>query len=208
MTRIFQFVILSLILSACASKQHFDLAEYERFDSPPYPAISFTINDGYVASDSGCGPNGCYSYRDNSDFAIMSALKESNLFQRVDINNAYSEHVLDIKFYDSHVGSDALEYSKILLGAATLFLVPTTSKKETHFSVSIRNKNTIIRTYSYQAEYTKTSSIFIDPQSAGKNAIDYFVSLMLSDIEKDGVFENENSSNGNTTDISNETTVL
>lgn len=179
---------LLFLLGGCASKQSFELASYDRYESPPYPPVSFTLNDGYVASDSGCNQYSCYSYRDNSDFFLLSAFRGTGLFERVDKNNIYSEYTFDVKFYDTSKGSDGVEFSKVMLGAATLFLVPTVSDKTVHFSVSIRHKNNILHEYLYKDDYTKTSSLFIDPQSSSKNAVDYFVSLLMKDLQKDNVF--------------------
>ncbi|MDP1521444.1 hypothetical protein Q8A57_10730 [Porticoccus litoralis] len=181
-------ICLFFVMVGCASKQSFELAQYDRYQNPQYPSVSFTLNDGYVASDSGCNQHGCYSYRDNNDFFLISALRNTGLFERVDINNAYSEYTFDIKFYDTFKGSDGAEFSKVMLGAATLFLVPTVSDKKVHFSVSLRHKNEIIKKYLYEDEYTETSSLFIDPQSGSKNAVEYFVSLLMRDLQKDEIF--------------------
>jgi hypothetical protein len=185
-----KFLVLLIAVAltvGCASKQTFELAEYNRDHEKIYPPISFTLNDGYVHTDHSCSQYACYTYRDNSDQFLIKELRKTSLFERVDINNAYSEYAFDVKFYDTYKGSEASELSKLMLGAATLFLVPTVSGKKAVFSVSVRHKNKILKEYLYDLEYTEKKSIFVDPESGTKNSIAYFVSRLMSDLEKDKI---------------------
>lgn len=186
--RLFLVSILGLLMVACAAKPPFELAPYDKAIDYKYPPISITLNDGYVNTGTGCTQYGCYTYRDNSDFFVANGLRKTTLFDRVDINNAYAEYTFNIQYYDSYTGSEAAEFSKLMLGAATLFVVPTVSDRAVNFAVSVRYKNDIIKEYKYEAKYTKTNSLFIQPGSESLHLIDYFVSLLMQDIQADQLF--------------------
>lgn len=175
-----------LINIGCAAKQTLPIAKFDKSRAGAYPPISIVVNDGYVNSSTNCVTGGgCYYYRNNDDKFILSALRSSTLFQRVDINNPYSELVFQIKFADFHEGSDSVEFAKLMVYAGTLGVIPTSTKQVSTFEVAIRYRNTILKTYTYEAAYTQTSSILIDPQSYSENAVNYFVSQLLKDLESD-----------------------
>lgn len=183
------FVLCALTFSGCASKQVFDVVEYEKSSKPKYPAISFVLNDGYVYRDTSCSQYGCYTYRDNTDKFLEKELKNTQLFEGVEKNSPYTEYSLDIKFYEKYKGSsDTPEFSKMLLSAATLFLVPTSSDKNAEFKVLVRKKNKVIQEYLYKANYEETRSLFVDNESMDKQLMAYFVSLLMSDLDKDDLF--------------------
>ena len=110
------------------------------------------------------------------------------MFERVDMNNAYSEYRLDIKFNEDLQGSKAAEFSKAMLGAATLLLVPTVSDMEASFSVSVFHKNQVVKRYAYKTQYSRTASLFLDAQDARKKSIKYLVDLLMKDIQQDAIF--------------------
>ncbi len=181
-------IILLLSILGCAAQQPFELSEYDKSQSRIYPAISILLNDGKINSESNCTNSTCYYYRNNDDKFVLTALRGSTLFERVDINNPYSEVSFDITFSDNFAGSEKAEYAKLLLYAGTLGVVPTTSAKSSSFEVTIIKKDKVIKKYQYEASYTETNSILIDPQSGSENVVRYFTSLLLSDIEKDRLF--------------------
>jgi len=122
------------------------------------------VNDSYVGLYLRNCNSTCSFSRDNIDYNILFALREPGIFKRVDINNAYSEYVFDIKFYKPD------------------------KDKTTHFDVAIRYKNDIVKQYQYRAEVRR--NLFGDTNIINKNAIEYFVSLFLFDIQHDGTFTN------------------
>jgi len=180
---------ITCLMAGCSAKQHFELATYSKSQSRIYPPVSVVLNNGEEnQAKTTCTGTGCYFYRNNDDRFVLTALRGSTLFERVDLNNPYAETKLEIKFTDFHAGNDSAEYAKLLVYAGTLGAIPTTTKKESNFDVVIKNGNSVLKTYSYKANYTETNSLFIDPESGSENVVNYFVSLLLKDIESDQLF--------------------
>lgn len=164
-------IVMVLLVSGCASNTSFPNVTYGRDIEKKYPPVSVVLNDGYVVSSSLCTQYGCETFIDQSGLILLAALRNTSMFEQVDMNNAYSEYRLDIKFNENLQGSKAAEFSKAMLGAATLLLVPKVSDMETSFSVSVFHKNQVVKEYAYKTQYSRTASLFSDAQDARKNRL-------------------------------------
>lgn len=188
------FLFLLIFVSGCASKQSLELAHYETANASQYPAISFILNNGYLAHGVPCyhstAQHPCYPYIDNKPQILRSILEDTEMFEGVGINDTSSEFVFDIKFREQIEGKESFNFSRLMLGALSALLIPTVNDKKSSFSVAIKYKNKVIKDYVYQGEYTQTLSLFINPDSYKKNVMEYFVSLLIRDIQDDDVFSN------------------
>ena len=182
-------IFLFVLLTGCAAQNTFNMKQYQSSGKAAYPPISIMVNDGYVYTDSGCNQYSCYNYADNTHLFILNSLRQSNLFERIDLNNAYSEYRLEIGFTQKSNGSEAGDFTKIMLGALTLFMIPMSYEYTYKAGFTLIHKDKVIAKYEYDRVSNEIKSIFIEPQSAKNNAVKSIVNNFLYDLENDNRFQ-------------------
>ncbi len=184
--RITCLAFLFIAISGCAAPNKFQM--YSTESTVAYPPISIIVNDGNVYTSTTCGQYGCNSYVDQTHLYALNSLRDTNRFGRVDINNAYSEYKIIMRLDRTSNDSEAIAFSKLMLGAVTLFLVPVSYNIIYESEFTVMHKDQIIGSYAYTRESDELAFLFIEPQSEKKNAINSIISNLMYDLERDDVF--------------------
>ncbi|WP_028629857.1 hypothetical protein [Metapseudomonas resinovorans] len=184
MKRNYLLVLALALLAGCAAPNKFQSYDYK--DGQEYPYVSVVVNDGYVYQDTSCGQYGCSTYTDESHLYVLNRLRESGKFERVDINNGLAQHKLVVSFERESLGNAGVDFGKLMLGAATLFLLPMPYDYRYQAKFSLMDGNDLVKEYTYRRDSNELAFLFIQVQSAKHNAIKSIVDNFLHDLEKDG----------------------
>ena len=175
------------MLSGCAATNTFQM--YENIGRENYPAVSLIVNDGYVYSETTCHQYGCTTYVDKTSMFALETFRNSNSFKRVDINNAHAEYKILMSFSKGHVGSEGWAFTKMMLGAVTLFLIPMPYEYTYKTEFTILHLDKVIGKYEYDRESEEISFLFKDPQSSKQNALESMISNLMYDMKENQTFK-------------------
>ncbi|MFI8384439.1 hypothetical protein [Pseudomonas sp. NPDC079086] len=193
MLRVVCLGVLVLLMAGCAAPNKFSTHAYA--SGAEYPYISVMVNDGYVHQSTSCGQYGCSTYTDQTHLFVLSALRASGKFQRVDINNGLARHKVMVAFDRQEKGSGAANFGKMMLGALTIFLLPMPYEYRYEASFSVMEGDDILKNYEYHRDSDELTFLFIDVQSAKNNAVKSMVDNFLQDLENDGVLRTKLAAN-------------
>ena len=91
-------LLFVLLLFGCSSNPAPKAAIYKTHSSPIYPPVSLIYNDGFLGN-----------YGDlrtpSTMRGLLAAFRKSNLFERVDIADAYAPYIFDIKIEIGRTGT-------------------------------------------------------------------------------------------------------
>ncbi|NQD92439.1 hypothetical protein HP532_07220 [Pseudomonas sp. CrR25] len=185
MLRIVLLAALASFMVGCAAPNKFSSHPYA--SGTEYPYVSVMVNDGYVYQDTSCGQYGCSTYTDQTHLFVLNALRASDKFERVDINNGLARHKVLVSFDRQAKGSEAANFGKMMLGALTLFLLPMPYEYNYEAKFSVMDGSEILKSYEYRRDSDELSFLFIEVQSAKNHAVKSMVDNFLQDLDKDGV---------------------
>lgn len=189
MLKAFWLVVLVLLVSACAAPNKFSTHTYK--SGTEYPYISVIVNDGYVHQSTSCGQYGCNTYIDQTELFVLNALRASDKFQRVGVNDGLAQHKIVVSFDRKAKGSGPGNFGKMMLGALTLFLLPMPYEYTYEAKFSVMEGSHIVKDYEYRRDSNELSFLFIDAQSAKNNAVGSMVDNFLQDLERDGLLQSK-----------------
>ncbi len=174
-------LLFMFFLFGCSSNPTPKAANFKKPASPIYPNVSLIYNDGDM------GEYG--DLRTPSTMrGLLEAFRKSNLFERVDIANAYAPYVFDIKIKES-LQDSKMQYGKLLFSSATLFMIPVSSANTVTMETRIRKKDKIIKKYTHKLDTTETMFLLKDPSKAVANTMELLASRLFSDLEKDNLLQ-------------------
>ncbi|CAB5504648.1 hypothetical protein [Bathymodiolus thermophilus thioautotrophic gill symbiont] len=167
---------LVLLLSACESSQIYQKAPYKTNIAKKYPAVSIIVNDGLYDSFK----------QVHMHQGIVKSLRKANVFKRISVNNnTITSFTFDIRIQENSEEN----FVGIMILALTLGLIPTERKRHFDMDVTILYKNSILKKLHYSTDGTELLYIGNNFATTIHQAMDSLVSYLLSDIEKEKVFE-------------------
>jgi hypothetical protein len=199
--KIISFFIIATFVVGCATPQQHKVFVSE-YNSPMFSNVSVRVNDGYVRSDSGTTTGGIYySYTDKAAKFFVDELRRSDLFETVEVNNAYIPLSINVNFQRNIVGSEVWHYSKAMLHFATLMMFPIPLYYEYTAGIDVTYLGKKVNTYNYQRFSTQVDMVYLfrDVQASKQNAVISIVSEFTSDLAKvelpsnDGLSKNSQS---------------
>lgn len=174
-------LLFAFFLFGCSSNPTPKAASFKKYASPIYPPVSLIYNDGHM------GDYG--DLRTPSTMrGLLAAFRKSNLFERVDIANAYAPYGFDIKIKES-ISDSTLQFGKLLFSSATLFVVPVTSANTVTMETTIREKNKVIKKYTHKLDTTETMFLLKDPAKQLAKTMELLASKLFADLEKNNLLQ-------------------
>ena len=174
-------LFITILMIGCTTIKQ-EKANYIRGDLWKKTPVSVIVNDGYLGG-----------YGDLRTGAltrgIIQSFRKSGLFERVDVNNAYSDYVFDIKLEEQT--PSAAETVGFIASAATLFLVPATNNNTMTMRTTVRSKNKILKEYVHTIDVEERAFLLEDPTKRLYEMMDVLTSYLFRDIQLDGVIRVE-----------------
>jgi hypothetical protein len=184
MKKITLLMLTFALVTGCAAPNKFPSSTYK--SGLEYPYVSLLVNDGYVHQSTSCGQYGCQTYVDQTHLFLLSSLRASGKFERVDMNNGLARNKLIVDFKMESDGSEAGDFGKMMIGALTLFLLPMPYDYTYQAKLSVMDGDKITKEYQYHLKSNEFKFLFTETQSAKNNAIKSIVDSFLKDLEEDG----------------------
>lgn len=177
------FIFIVLILAGCASKLP-PSKDYKKYDSPIYPSISVTVNDGYVDSSTSCYQYGCYDYVDETSAFLVKELRDADMFKSVQVNNTYEPYKIYANIQRETRGSEAAHLSKGMIMAGSLLIIPVVFTYTYHADFSVYHESELLEDFHYSLDADEVPNLLKSPQDDKKKVIASIVSHFLDDLER------------------------
>ncbi len=179
--------IFTINLVGCATPQTHKIYEQD-YQKPTFSGVSVSINDGYVNSDSGTTAGGIYySYTDKTAKFFVDELRNTGLFDSVEVNNGYVPLRASISLQRANAGSQSWYTTKFFFHILTLMTLPIEFDYEYLATIDVYYKGEKFKRYMYERNSTELPWIFLlrDIQEETHNVIISIVSEFAHDLSKD-----------------------
>ena len=179
----------ALSLSACAVSSPYPTYEITKNPDGRWPSVGLQVNNGEVPTSTTCHQYGCYATRDDVHERFLKTLQRSGKFQTVELNNAFALYKLVIETDSVFHDSGFLGFTKMLLGAATLFALPMHYSQTYSANVTLFKGNKPVDMFQYTRESSEWQWLPIDYASYRRNAYVSIANNLVYDLDQRDAFE-------------------
>ncbi|MCH2158387.1 MAG: hypothetical protein MK096_06380 [Oleiphilaceae bacterium] len=181
-----------LLLVGCASKQSY---QTYKFDAPTknFGLATLQVNKGLPVKYERCENGVCTQHQRSHISALWQTIQDSGYFSEVILNpliNKADTHIFVELNNTIEKGNEATQYSKIVVQALTLYLLPFKYNitHEAKFHVLVNDQ--LIKSYDYKIEGSYWYSLFTPGRkTSSEQAAKSFATRFLSDISKDQILD-------------------
>jgi len=173
-------LLCMLVLNGCASLQEIPVIEYPA-GREAFGRAGLVVNDGYVYSSG--------TYVSRTHLEIRDELATSGHFSSIELNSVYIPLQIRVTLTAKPQGSEAESYAKLLVGAATLFLVPLPQNYDYFGEFRVECRGIEHGKWNYQQPITQTQFLFTSPDSGETKVINSFVSRFMHDWIDSGILK-------------------
>lgn len=170
-------VALCIVIGGCATPQTLPVANYSPGNGQ-WGQAGVVVNDGQVYASG--------TYRSQLHVKVLKQLEKSAYFSKLTLNSIYIPQQIRVQITSRPQGSEEAAYGKLLVGAATLFLLPMNQNLDYTASFSVECRGKSLGEWKYEQPVEHTQFLLVEPDAAETNLVESVVSRFISDADKSG----------------------